>query len=163
MNNNTGVTGDSIANATHRGFDDTVGDQTFFGGDNLVSQPNKVEKINIAYAKTAKRIDIKKLKRSIWETLDFTEGETDKENVVDKSPRKSKPDTPEKQELKSFKEVYSVLPEKLSQNASKNLSVPIAFVCLLYLANEKGLELFSSDTMEDFKIGIEGPRTEAHT
>ena len=42
MNNNTGVTGDSLANATHRGFDDTVGDQTFFGGDNLVSQPNKV-------------------------------------------------------------------------------------------------------------------------
>ena len=37
----------------------------------------------------------------------------------------------------SFKEAYESLPSKLSRNASKNLSVPIAFVCMLYLANEK--------------------------
>ena len=40
-------------------------------------------------------------------------------------------------EPQSFKDMYSSLPSKLSQSASKNLSVPIAFVCLLYLANEK--------------------------
>lgn len=34
--------GNSTGNATHPAFDVTVGEQTFFGGDNLVSQPNKV-------------------------------------------------------------------------------------------------------------------------
>lgn len=37
----------------------------------------------------------------------------------------------------SFKEVYAQLPGKLSKNMSKNLSVSIAFVCILHLANEK--------------------------
>lgn len=38
---------------------------------------------------------------------------------------------------KSFKNIYSNLPEKISKNMAKNLSVPIAFVCVLHLANEK--------------------------
>ena len=37
----------------------------------------------------------------------------------------------------SFKEIYTKLPEKLSKNMAKNLSVSIAFVCILHLANEK--------------------------
>ena len=34
-----------MANFTQPVFDDTVGEQTFFGGDNLVSQPNKVKNL----------------------------------------------------------------------------------------------------------------------
>lgn len=37
----------------------------------------------------------------------------------------------------SFKEIYAQLPGKLSKNMAKNLSVSIAFVCILHLANEK--------------------------
>ena len=37
----------------------------------------------------------------------------------------------------SFKDVYAKLPGKLSKHMAKNLSVSIAFVCLLHLANEK--------------------------
>ena len=37
----------------------------------------------------------------------------------------------------SFKELYAQLPGKLSKNMAKNLSVSIAFVCILHLANEK--------------------------
>ena len=33
--------------------------------------------------------------------------------------------------------MYSTLPDKLSKTMAKNLSVPIAFVCLLHLCNEK--------------------------
>ena len=42
INNTDGMYGDSVGNFTQPVFDDTVGEQTFFGGDNLVSQPNKV-------------------------------------------------------------------------------------------------------------------------
>lgn len=37
----------------------------------------------------------------------------------------------------TFKSMYDALPNNVSSNMSKNLSTPIAFVCLLYLANEK--------------------------
>ena len=37
----------------------------------------------------------------------------------------------------SFQEMVKTLPNKLSKHMAENLSVPIAFVCLLHLANEK--------------------------
>ena len=37
----------------------------------------------------------------------------------------------------SFKEIYARLAGKLSKSLAKNLSVSIAFVCILHLANEK--------------------------
>ena len=37
----------------------------------------------------------------------------------------------------TFQALLNTLPEKVSKHMAKNLSVPIAFVCLLHLANEK--------------------------
>ena len=37
--------------------------------DSLVEQPKKVNKIDIGYAKTAKKMDIKRLKASMWSIL----------------------------------------------------------------------------------------------
>lgn len=37
----------------------------------------------------------------------------------------------------SFQELLNDLPQNVSTHMAKNLSVPIAFVCLLHLANEK--------------------------
>ena len=57
-----------------------------------------------------------------------------------------KPDIPEAEDKDgvkdvsgsfTFKTMFDALPNKVSTNMSKNLSSPIAFVCLLYLANEK--------------------------
>jgi hypothetical protein len=38
-------------------------------GDNLVEQPKKVFSAPLQYAKTAKRVDVKKLKENIWKEL----------------------------------------------------------------------------------------------
>ena len=60
------------------------------------------------------------------------------ENVIKNTEQISKGDDDgSRNEMSSFKDLYHVLPNKISQSASNNLSVPIAFVCLLYLANEK--------------------------
>ena len=53
----------------------------------------------------------------------------------------------------NFTELYHTIPNKISKHMAKNLSVPIAFVCLLHLANEKVwirlsiLELFTRDRL----------------
>lgn len=38
-------------------------------GDDLVAQPKTTNRIQINYAKTAKRVDVKKLKDNIWTSL----------------------------------------------------------------------------------------------
>jgi len=134
---------------------------TGFGGDGLVAPPNKVRVLDINYAKAAKRIDIKKLKGAMWKMLTANES-NDKENVENNNL--PKPDIPEAEDKDggkdvsgsfTFKTMYDALPNKVSTNMSKNLSSPIAFVCLLYLANEKNLKLTGSEDMSDIKIESE--------
>ena len=44
----------------------------------------------------------------------------------------------------SFQGLVQVLPKQITRNMADNLSVPIAFVCLLHLANEKVCCRFSN-------------------
>jgi len=132
---------------------------TTFGGAGLVAPPNKVRVLDINYAKAAKRIDIKKLKGTMWKML-TAKKENDKENKENNNL--PKPDIQETESEKdqpkdvsgsyTFKSMYDALPNKVSSNMSKNLSAPIAFVCLLYLANEKNLKLTGCEDMANIKI-----------
>uniref|UniRef100_A0A8C6SKK5 Condensin complex subunit 2 n=1 Tax=Neogobius melanostomus TaxID=47308 RepID=A0A8C6SKK5_9GOBI len=100
-----------------------------------------VNKIEINYAKTAKKMDMKRLKNSMWTLL------TD-------SPEKSK-ETVEKPEVcgeKAFTQTTKSLLQRLPNTMAQNLSVPLAFVALLHLANEKNLELVKVDDMSDIII-----------
>ena len=57
------------------GYDITMFSQTLaapapdFAGDNLVAAPQRVAKVQINYARTAKRMDMKKLKNNLWDLL----------------------------------------------------------------------------------------------
>ncbi|KAJ7356351.1 hypothetical protein OS493_025460 [Desmophyllum pertusum] len=129
---------------------ESVIDQALFAGDGLVAQPNKVQKIDIGYAKTAKKMDVKKLKGTMWRLLTDS-GEGNKENItVDQQGKQT--DGSNVNYPHSFKDIYARLPGKLSKNMSKNLSVSIAFVCILHLANEKCLKMTNEPGMGDFSI-----------
>ncbi|XP_033102738.1 condensin complex subunit 2-like isoform X2 [Anneissia japonica] len=126
--------------------DDSIFDTTAFSGDKLVSQPHRVAKIDVPYAKTAKRMDVKKLKSAMWKLLTY-------ENIVENEKNQNEERKEDKvTQQKSFKEMYSTLPREISKNMSKNLSVPIAFVCLLHLCNEKNLIVSTKGNMDDLNI-----------
>lgn len=129
---------------------ESVVDQTMFAGDGLVAQPNKVQKIDIGYAKTAKKMDVKRLKSAMWGIL-TENGQGNKENAAPDQESRGKDESSVAQ-TQSFKELYSHLPAKLSKHMSKNLSVSIAFVCILHLANEKCLKMTGDPEMGDFFI-----------
>ncbi|CAH3123316.1 unnamed protein product [Pocillopora meandrina] len=135
---------------SHSFTNESVVDQTLFAGDGLVAQPNKVQKIDIGYAKTAKKMDVKKLKGAMWGLL-ADKGESDKENIAVDQYGTGKGSGCVTYPC-SFKEIYTKLPEKLSKNMAKNLSVSIAFVCILHLANEKCLKMTGEPGMGDFSI-----------
>ncbi|XP_062571200.1 condensin complex subunit 2-like, partial [Saccostrea cucullata] len=127
-----------------------------------------VEKIDINYAKTAKKLDVKKLKGVIWHLLTKKSKKEDKNNDkgsteegMEESGEKptengpgssaSSNDSTDMNGSLSFQELLNDLPQNVSSHMAKNLSVPIAFVCLLHLANEKTLKI-ESENMSDLKI-----------
>ncbi|XP_032808032.1 condensin complex subunit 2 [Petromyzon marinus] len=116
---------------------------TPYGGDNLVAEPHKVNKIQLDYAKTAKKMDVKRLKQNIWNMLTMQEGDMNNTNENE--------DAKVSKEI-LFSEMYKKLPARLPISMSKNLSVPMAFVCLLHLANEKNLVISGQEDLLDLKI-----------
>lgn len=160
--------GDNDNDATQAGYDLTMFSQTqapLQDGDvkpgdlfdNLVAAPNRVAKINIGYARTAKKIDMKKLKTSMWGILteptairDDKENQSGPENQVENILNVT-----EKMDESSsigFNQMYKLLPTKVSKNMTDNLSVPLAFIALLHLCNEHSLQLTGREDMTDFTV-----------
>lgn len=86
----------------------------------------------------AKKVDMKQLKHYTWKMLIENTPEGEKEDLT--------PTT--------FFNIYSRLPNKLSSNMRESLSVPLALLSVLHLANEKGLVLEKREDLKD--IGIVG-------
>ncbi|KAA0717026.1 Condensin complex subunit 2 [Triplophysa tibetana] len=119
-------------------------DISTYGDDCLVPEPHKVNIIEINYARMAKKMDMKKLKTSMWSLL--TESSEKKAKEVQNEETTVVPGE------KSFSQSIRNLVQRLPSNMATNLSVPLAFVALLHLANEKNLELHKIDGMTDIII-----------
>ncbi|MPC43680.1 Condensin complex subunit 2 [Portunus trituberculatus] len=119
---------------------------------NLVAAPDKVEKVNIGYARTAKKVDIKKLKTAIWDML--SDPLTEKENCrqSENQAENNKKDKMDSNCDIEFSNMYKDLPQRLSASMSGNISVPLVFIGLLHLANEHNLKLVDKGNLTNFTI-----------
>ena len=73
---------------------------------------------------------------AVWQASTSNDDGTDKNNSAE--PSTSTDNSHKDMEgILMFQELLKDLPGKVSGQTAKNLSVPIAFVCLLHLANEK--------------------------
>ncbi|XP_030647673.1 condensin complex subunit 2 [Chanos chanos] len=115
-----------------------------YGEDCLVPEPYKVNTIEINYAKTAKKMDMKRLKSTMWDLLTDSPEKPTQESANEQ--------TAEVSGEKSFSQSTRTLLQRLPASMANNLSVPLAFVALLHLANEKNLELHKVDDMTDIII-----------
>ncbi|XP_041757305.1 condensin complex subunit 2 isoform X2 [Coregonus clupeaformis] len=119
-------------------------DVSTYGEDDLVPEPHRVNKIEINYAKTAKKMDMKRLKNTMWNLLtDSLEKPAKEVKNVETSVVFGE---------KVFSQTTQTLLQSLPPTMAQNLSVPLAFVALLHLANEKNLELIKVDDMSDIII-----------
>lgn len=116
----------------------------------------KVEKIVVKHATVAKKVDVKRLKQDLWTELEVS---TCPENPLpeqDKSDEEDVDVEDKKDEIEkvvSFKETV----KKLSATeAQEDVSLPFYFICVLHLANEKGLKLENGEHgLSDFVISID--------
>lgn len=128
----------------------------------------KVDKIKVGYATVAKKVDVKRLKKDLWDELEAIfapqappSGEDkqvgkddDMEDDEGTKPRETPAATAEPKCL-SFKETVTDMEAKQPQG---DVTLPFYFICLLHLANEKGLRLESTG-LEDFMIMSENDAT----
>ncbi|NWX40651.1 CND2 protein, partial [Steatornis caripensis] len=121
---------------------------TTYGELNLIAEPQKVNKIAIQYAKTAKKMDMKRLKKTMWELL--TDGQK-KETVAEVIAEKEE-DISAVAGKKVFSSITKELLHRLPSAMANNLSVPLAFACLLHLANEKNLKLEGTEDLSDILV-----------
>lgn len=140
-----------------------MGEMQPFDDNNLVEAPVQINAINLEYAKTAKNIDVRRLKQIIWSMLcDETEDKVNifvwlilfisithikstkmyqQENTTatESSLNQSKDASAavKRRICASLKDIYNRLrPPVISQRVFEDLSVCIVFQMLLFLANE---------------------------
>ena len=105
------------------------------GADGLVEAPRRVEKIQVNYARSTKQVDVKELKSTLWE------------NINDPSVS-----APSKSGAHSFHALLDRFPEDNLAGATEDISVHMAFICMLHLANEHGLKITDRPEMNDLDI-----------
>ncbi|XP_068777015.1 condensin complex subunit 2 isoform X2 [Struthio camelus] len=124
-------------------------DITTYGELNLIAEPQKVNKIAIQYAKTAKKMDMKRLKQNMWDLL--IDGQK-KQTVAEIENVEKETDKSAVAGEKVFSGITKELLHRLPSVMAKNLSVPLAFACLLHLANEKNLKLEGTEDLSDVLV-----------
>ena len=127
------------------------------------------------YAKRAKRVDVRKLKDNIWKNLDivvpqptddadamvwFLKLQHDWELMVDSSQDVDDRQPTDPTEARVFEDVISGLKKSYPREKLEDISTSFCFICLLHLANERGLKLETnaqdapnSDAPSDSKVG----------
>ncbi|KAH9407803.1 hypothetical protein TYRP_023770 [Tyrophagus putrescentiae] len=116
-----------------------------------------VDPLDIDYCRVAKKVDMKRVKRGMW---DIIEESTTTELLSTDDPSQPASEAASSGGLQSgshgltFSSLRQILPNHIGPNLNKNLSVHTSFVALLHLCNDKDLALapIAADDHSDFVI-----------
>ncbi|RGP73789.1 condensin complex subunit 2 [Fusarium longipes] len=115
-------------------------------GTTLVTQTRRVRPEYVQYARVAKKVDVRRLKEELWKGMD--------NDILAKQPEHlATPDNEFKQEepLK-FTEVMNNLQTVYPKPVMDDISTSYCFICLLHLANEKGLVIENTPGLSELEI-----------
>jgi len=142
------------------GGDDDDGPGFCFGGDDDESNAEfvveelegirKVDKVSVGYATVAKKVDVKRLKRDLWTELEAKlEMDKNDDDFMDENKGDDdQEETAPKDKCLSFQDAVK---DMEAQKTQIDVTLPFYFICVLHLANEKGLRL-DSHGLDDFAI-----------
>ena len=99
----------------------------------LLSAPRRVEKIQVKYARSAKVVDVRALKAALW-------------NGLQAGATRSKDGSV------SFGDLLEGVTAACGAGALDDISVHMAFICVLHLANEHGLAIAGAADLETMRV-----------
>ncbi|KAL8852406.1 MAG: hypothetical protein Q9221_002712 [Calogaya cf. arnoldii] len=125
-------------------------------GTQLVTQSRRLRPEYVQYARVAKKVDVRRLKEEMWRGIGFDKvpppGYTLCGTVTDGYIQEAgSPATVEQPRLK-FTSVVNDLQQVYPKQAMADISTSYCFICLLHLANEKGLTLGNEPGLAELSI-----------
>lgn len=146
------------------GFISTQANQEGAFGTQLVTQNRRIRPEYVQYARVAKKVDVRRLKEEMWRGIGFEEVpplsytdlhlclpiQNNHQSLVS-TVAEQKAETPITAPLK-FTSVMNDLQQVYPQQAMADISTSYCFICLLHLANEKGLTINNEPGLEDLSI-----------
>ncbi|KAI9718801.1 MAG: hypothetical protein M1828_006563 [Chrysothrix sp. TS-e1954] len=147
LGNSLGPAADSIDGVLASG-----GQDNGFGAQ-LVTQSRRIRPEYVQYARVAKKVDVRRLKEEMWRGLGLEESKQVEPEAppTPSNPPNSPPATEDDGSLK-FTSVMNSLQSVYPKQAMEDISTSYCFICLLHLANEKGLVLGHDDNFEEIRI-----------
>lgn len=122
-------------------FGVNTGEEGDFGSQ-LQALGRKAKPEYVNYAKAAKKVDVRVLKEKIWEKLELPSLEdADKISTPTQEPQ-----------VRKFTEIVQSLGDVYPEKAMSEISTSFCFICLLHLANEKGLEIKGDEGMQELIV-----------
>lgn len=98
----------------------------------------------VQYARVAKKVDVKRLKDELWKSIGFEEKQ--------KPPHPDAPASKETDGTLTFTDVVNSLQSVYPKQVMADISTSYCFICLLHLANEKGLVIENREHFENLTI-----------
>jgi len=103
-----------------------------------LAQVKQVEKIKMKFDRRNRRVNVKTVKKEMWNVIK----EAREKSFLEKENIENEAEEPEANfGTTTFTDMQEELQSKLEGENKENLTPAMALVCVLYLANEKGLEL----------------------
>ncbi|KAI1331594.1 condensin complex subunit 2/barren [Xylariaceae sp. FL0255] len=133
-------------------------------GTQLVTSTRRLRPDYVQYARVAKKVDVRRLKEELWKGMGFPESKEDSNSDRSRLPTPpTEEEAPEEKEASlKFTKVMNDLQTVYPKQAMEDISTSFCFICLLHLANEKGLviektpELLELDIRRDWTDEITG-------
>ncbi|KAK4952203.1 hypothetical protein LTR10_010125 [Elasticomyces elasticus] len=152
----SGPDGAGIDSLGMGGTQETAVPGTF--GAELVSQSRRVRPEYVQYARTAKKVDVRRLKENMWRGMGLSTS-ADHPSAVPQTPSQpplpSVADKDEEGGLR-FTDIMNGLQTVYPKQQMGDISTSYGFICLLHLANEKGLVVENVVGWGDLRVRIDG-------
>lgn len=138
--------------------DAPLGTQESAFGQQLVTQSRRLRPEYVQYARVATKVDVRRLKEEIWKGLALEEVSSHTaapmtcSNLAQLEKEASLPAPKAEDGSLKFTDVINGLQTVYPQKAMADISTSYCFICLLHLANEKGLEIQNDDQFLDLTI-----------
>ncbi|KAH0499371.1 hypothetical protein TgHK011_006572 [Trichoderma gracile] len=120
-------------------------------GTTLITQTRRVRPEYVQYARVAKKVDVRRLKENLWKGLEELEKPAEPPLSASTGPQASPPSSGEEPTLK-FTEVMNSLQSVYPKPVMADISTSYCFICLLHLANEKGLVIENTEGLNELDI-----------
>ncbi|CZR50911.1 related to condensin complex component cnd2 [Phialocephala subalpina] len=141
-----------INNLLNGGIAQTIEGEEGAFGTQLVTQSRRLRPEYVQYARVAKKVDVRRLKEELWKGIGFDALEPG----ITQTPGRLPTPQPEVKKAEDgslkFTSVMQNLQSVYPKQAMDDISTSYCFICLLHLANEKGLVIEKQEGLMELDI-----------